>query len=311
MGFTKLFSDIISSSIWNEDDKTRIVWITLLAIKGPNNIAPASMGGLAHHARVSMDDCKKAIEVLLAPDPDDRSGLFDGRRIERVQGGFLILNGERYRQKRDADDLREYQRNYHREYRKKRKLDVNQSKQSSTSGKQLVNEVNNVNNLSTNVNPSPSSPPPQSPPPRTPPSADNKDPETSLCSLDELKNRIGGWFKRRPTTAWSEKEMKSLRVQRNAPADDLEALERYYTATDIPREVDWRRKDALTLLNNFPGEIDRARTYVAEHKSEEFKPTIVEKVRPATPEEIAASRDLFSGCGLKTISGRADNGTHS
>ena len=30
--YTKLFSSIITSTIWMEDDKTRILWITLLAM---------------------------------------------------------------------------------------------------------------------------------------------------------------------------------------------------------------------------------------------------------------------------------------
>jgi len=125
MGFTKLFSDIVSSSIWNEDDQTRIVWITLLALKGGDNIARASVGGLAHQARVSLEDCQRAIAKLSGPDPDDRSGQYSGRRIEKVTGGFLILNGQKYVERRDEDYRREYMAEYMREYRKRKPVNVN------------------------------------------------------------------------------------------------------------------------------------------------------------------------------------------
>ena len=44
-----------------------------------------------------------------------------GRRIEKCDGGWKILNGEYYRRKMSEDDRREYQKLYHRDYRKKLK----------------------------------------------------------------------------------------------------------------------------------------------------------------------------------------------
>lgn len=136
MGFTKLFSDIICSSIWNEDDKTRIVWITLLAIKGPNHVARATVGALAHQARVSVEDCRNAIEKLCSPDPDGLDQPYEGRRMQPVEHGWFILNGEAYRLRRDEDDRKQYLAQYMRDYR--RKQNVNNRKQS-------VSAVNIVN----------------------------------------------------------------------------------------------------------------------------------------------------------------------
>ena len=128
MGFTKLFSDIICSSIWNEDDKTRIVWITLLAIKGPNHVARATVGALAHQARVSVEDCRTAIDKLCSPDPDGLDQPHEGRRIMPVEHGWLVLNGEAYRLRRDGEDRKQYMAQYMRDYR--RKQSVNNRKQS-------------------------------------------------------------------------------------------------------------------------------------------------------------------------------------
>lgn len=122
MGYTKLFSSIVASTIWREDDKTRLVWITMLALKDERHVVEASLPGLADLARVSLEECQAALEKLESEDKYSRSKEFGGRRIEKCDGGWVILNGEYYRHKLSLDERREYQRNYHREYRKRRKV---------------------------------------------------------------------------------------------------------------------------------------------------------------------------------------------
>lgn len=125
MGFTKLYNEIVLSSIWREDDKTRIVWITLLAIADENGVAKCSIPGLADAAKVSLEDCELAIRKLTSPDPHSRCEDFEGRRIEwsPEYGGFIILNYLRYRElrPRDVEKNREYMRNYMREKRRQEK----------------------------------------------------------------------------------------------------------------------------------------------------------------------------------------------
>lgn len=129
-GFTKLWSEITDSSIWNEDDKTRIVWITMLARMGPDYVVRASVGGLAHLARVSREECEKALEKLQNPDPDSRSTEYEGRRIRKVEGGFYIINGEKFRIRRGDEERREYMREYMRKYRSKQSVNnVKQNKE--------------------------------------------------------------------------------------------------------------------------------------------------------------------------------------
>lgn len=108
-GFTKLFSSIVNSTIWDEDAATRLVWITLLCLSDANGNVEGSIPGLAHQARVSLDETRKALKKLMAPDPDSRSKEHDGRRIEEIDGGWLILNYTKYRKKLSADARREYQ----------------------------------------------------------------------------------------------------------------------------------------------------------------------------------------------------------
>lgn len=102
-GYTKLFSDIITSSVWSEDNNTRIIWITLLALSDPEGYVRASLPGLSNAARIEMDPCIKAIEHLKAPDPYSRTKDNEGRRIIDVAGGWQILNYEFHRDRLSDD----------------------------------------------------------------------------------------------------------------------------------------------------------------------------------------------------------------
>jgi hypothetical protein len=77
--------------------------------------------GLAKIAGVSREKCEEAIAKFEGPDPDSRSTEFNGKKIEKREGGWYILNGESYSRKMSADERREYQRIKQAEYRKRRK----------------------------------------------------------------------------------------------------------------------------------------------------------------------------------------------
>lgn len=109
-GYTKLFSSILDSTVWQEPDSTVRVWIAMLAMADAGGIVESSMPGLASRARVPLDACIKAIDTFLAPDPWSRTKDHDGRRIVAVDGGWALLNHAKYRAARAEDDRREYQR---------------------------------------------------------------------------------------------------------------------------------------------------------------------------------------------------------
>lgn len=122
IGYTKLFQNIITSSIWGEDDKTRIVWITMLALCNRDGIVEASVSGLAALSRVDKESAARAIQVLESPDPDSRSKEHEGRRIQRVDGGWLILNHAKYRKKLSLEERRDYLTLKQREYRDRKRI---------------------------------------------------------------------------------------------------------------------------------------------------------------------------------------------
>jgi hypothetical protein len=116
-GFTLLWSKILDSSIWMESKETRIVWITMLAMKDKDGLVRAAPIALAHRARVSPEECHEALETLKAPDPQSMTPDNDGRRIREVPGGWQILNHELYRFSTEAK--REFWRQQKAEQRRK------------------------------------------------------------------------------------------------------------------------------------------------------------------------------------------------
>lgn len=103
-GFTKLFSSIVTSPVWNEAHTTRIVWITMLAMSNSAGIVEGSIPGFAVFARVTHDEMLLAVERLCAPDPHSRIPDHEGRRIEAIEGGWRILNYRAYRDRGQGKD---------------------------------------------------------------------------------------------------------------------------------------------------------------------------------------------------------------
>lgn len=104
MAFTKLFSSITESTVWCEPDGTRLVWITMLAMADKRGRIWASIPGLANRARVPMAATEIAITCFLSPDPYSRTEGNDGRRIEKIDGGWRLINYDKYRDVRDEED---------------------------------------------------------------------------------------------------------------------------------------------------------------------------------------------------------------
>jgi hypothetical protein len=112
MPFTKLDSGIIRSSLWSLPSDERIVWITLLAMADEEGFVSTSFSGLVRAANVPPESTKSAIDNFEKPDQDSRTNDNDGIRIRRVDGGWLILNYPKYRERTDKDFHREKMRRY-------------------------------------------------------------------------------------------------------------------------------------------------------------------------------------------------------
>lgn len=88
------------------------------------------------------------------------------------------------------------------------------------------------------------------------PDTDSDSDPDSDTDLTAVKLEIGSWFKRRPETKWSDKEIKSLKSLLPIDEDDMSLLRQRYSG---PNPSKFRRQEILTLLNNWRGECDRQR----------------------------------------------------
>jgi hypothetical protein len=131
MAFVKLDCGILNSTLWVEREP-RDVFITALLMAQPIEIQepmpqfevrsleptgfmiPPGWYGFVQAAgpgivRMSMSDQTAgmdALEKLGAPDPESRSSDFEGRRLVRVDGGYVILNFMKYRDKDNNSAIR-------------------------------------------------------------------------------------------------------------------------------------------------------------------------------------------------------------
>lgn len=97
-GYSKLDCGIVDSSLWEQPHDVLRVWIAMLAktdASGYVRVAAPAMARLCHLDRERFNEI---IEQFCSPDPESRSTEHEGRRLQRVDGGWLILNYSKYRE---------------------------------------------------------------------------------------------------------------------------------------------------------------------------------------------------------------------
>lgn len=118
MGFTKLDEGILKSSIMAEDSDTFKVWIALLASCDRDGLARVSAIFLSSVCHLPIEVVEKALDILSSPDKHSRSDEEEGKRTQRVDGGYFLINYGKYREftySQSPEAIRK------REYRKKKK----------------------------------------------------------------------------------------------------------------------------------------------------------------------------------------------
>lgn len=252
--YTKLFNSIITSTIWTEDDKTRIMWITMLAMSDKNGEVHGSIPGMARLAGMSISDAESSIGKLMSPDAYSRTPDNEGRRIATIDGGWEILNHGKYRLMASKEDEKAATAERVRRHRTRNAKvtpcngDVTPCNGGVTVGRDIADTYAEADTKNTPL-----------PPPGGNGEALKKPKDNLPTNPNALK--IAELFRRKPTTPWSAKEIKSFK---SIPREALEELETVcrYTRAEMEKGNNGRhRRDLLTFLNNFQGELDRARQH--------------------------------------------------
>lgn len=82
----------------------------MLAMADEHGKVEASTSGLARFANVTIGQCREALKALSEPDSDSRTENNEGRRVRKVEGGWLILNYLKYREMRSPKQVAEAER---------------------------------------------------------------------------------------------------------------------------------------------------------------------------------------------------------
>lgn len=139
-----LFSKIVDSSVWKEPDYICKVWITLLALQDADHIVRMGAYEIADRAKKTEKEVLDALKVLSSPDkrrlePQPNQG----RRIEKVEDGWLILNGDFYEKLMRKIARQAYQAKWAREHRAKASVETVPGSKSEVGQKDVESAVEN------------------------------------------------------------------------------------------------------------------------------------------------------------------------
>lgn len=264
--YTKLFNSIVTSTIWTEDDKTRIVWITMLALADQNGEVHASIPGLARLAGVSLEDAEKAIEKFLSPDAYSRTPDNEGRRIACIDGGWELLNHSKYRRMASAADQKEATAR-----RQKRFRDRNATVTVGANSNASVTHSNASVTVGTDIAEAEADAKAEKIIPPNPqgdfcliPEEPQKSKPPKTVTPEQL--RIGRILNqgRRETTLFSESESKAFKAC-DFVEEEIQLVEAFYRFEERHNEPLHRRTGLLSLLNHWADEVGKAQAWARKY----------------------------------------------
>jgi hypothetical protein len=94
----------------------------MLALADRDGIVHCTAPGLADRARITLEQCRVALQTFLEPDQDSLTMADEGRRIRRVDDGWELINYEKYRHLLSVEDRREKTRLRVQSFRNKRAI---------------------------------------------------------------------------------------------------------------------------------------------------------------------------------------------
>ena len=126
--WTPLWSGIVESSLWEESGDVVKVFMTLLARKDADHVCRMTAYAISKVCNIDEIEVLEILKVLASPDKRRKEQQqYGGRRIKAVESGWLILNGEKYRQMVSDEMRRARLRRAQANFRAKRKAAMNRA----------------------------------------------------------------------------------------------------------------------------------------------------------------------------------------
>jgi hypothetical protein len=103
--YVRVFSNILDSSLMDAGLEARWLFIAMLIIgdEGRDGVIDMPIKRLAERASLTVEQTRKGLEELMAPDPESSSRAEGGRRIinlheDQPERGWVIVNWHAYKE---------------------------------------------------------------------------------------------------------------------------------------------------------------------------------------------------------------------
>lgn len=113
----------------------------MLALADKHGEVMASVPGLAKVAGLSLESTMAALTKFMSPDPYSRTPDEEGRRIEVIDGGWLIINYAKHRRMASLDEQREKAAERQRRFRERKIANSNAQSRKVTKQSRTSNGV--------------------------------------------------------------------------------------------------------------------------------------------------------------------------
>lgn len=95
--FSKIKTTILDSTLWEESPEARLVFLGMVfASDLDGNLMTRTDTALARRLNLEPDFLERGLAVITAPDPQSANQEYDGRRVVRQDGGWLVVSKRRY-----------------------------------------------------------------------------------------------------------------------------------------------------------------------------------------------------------------------
>ena len=245
MSFGKIFDSTFSGSMVGSGANVFAVWSYIIANTRPPGVVEINPVILSAIIGCHKDEIQKSVDFLQAEDPNSRTKDHEGRRLLKI-GEFLyrVPTWQKYRDSRNDEERRAYNAEAQRKHRANK-----------TSNKPSMTVIDNKH-VSAQAEAEAEAEAEQIQNTPLPPKGGTKGP---------LQLRAEAIFHRRIDTPLDRAEKKAFREAKKAIEETSEeewlALERFYA---FPQQETCSRKSLATLVNNWNGEIERAKAWKSE-----------------------------------------------
>jgi hypothetical protein len=133
--YGKIFERMFTGTMYGSGPVVFAVWAYVIANARPPGVVSLNPKLLASTIGCSTEEIREAIEFLMRPDPESATTDEQGRRLVHIGSlDYHVVSWQKYRDMRDEDERREYQRNWINEKRQRLRAatDVDKSRHEST-----------------------------------------------------------------------------------------------------------------------------------------------------------------------------------